>query len=347
MRQWLTAVGLEKYASTLAEADVDLEILPDLSDEGLKEIGLPVGARRKLQRHLDAASPQSGEAASGQPPKRLTDASAQRRQVTVMFVDLADSTALAARMDPEELSNVNRTYQTHVAQTIEHFGGFVARYMGDGVLAYFGYPDAHEDDAERAVRAGLALTRTVPDLQAPSPLAVRVGVATGQVVIGEIIGTGVSQEVSVVGETPNLAARLQSEAEPNTVVIAEATVQLVRRRFSLDMKAPRQLKGIDAPTPLAVVQAVNRESRFAAASAERMTALAGRDAELSMLQRRWALAVEGEAQVVLVGGEAGVGKSRLIASLFESAGIDESAIVRLQCSPYHVDAALMPVIEYL
>ena len=230
---WLREIGLEQYAQRFAENDIDFRVLPDLTDQDLKDLGVAsLGHRRLLLRAITALTVPKGSP----PPASATDTRsanvAERRQVTVMFSDLVGSTALSARMDPEDLREVISAYQTCVAETVQRFGGFVAKYMGDGVLVYFGYPQAHEDDAERAVRAGLKLVAAVSDLKTHAALQTRVGIATGLVVVGDLIGSGDAQERGIVGETPNLAARLQSIAEPNSVVIArrhpEARWQPVR-----------------------------------------------------------------------------------------------------------------------
>ena len=245
---------------------------------------------------------------------------AERRHVTVMFSDLVGSTALSARMDPEDLREVISAYQKCVAETVQRFGGFVAKYMGDGVLIYFGYPEAHEDDAERAVRAGLELVAAVGALKTHAPLQTRVGIATGLVVVGDLIGSGASQEQAIVGETPNLAARLQGVAEPNSVVIAESTRKLVGNLFELEDLGPKELKGIARPVRAwAALRPSSVESRFEAFHASGLTELVGREEELEILRRRWSKAKSGEGQVVLLSGEPGIGKSRLTAALMESA----------------------------
>jgi class 3 adenylate cyclase len=228
-----------------------------------------------------------------------------------MFSDLVGSTALSARMDPEDLREVISAYQKCVAEIVQRFGGFVAKYMGDGVLVYFGYPHAHEDDAERAVRAGLELIASVGALKAVSSLQTRVGIATGLVVVGDLIGTGSAQEQAVVGETPNLAARLQSIAERNAVVIAESTRKLLGGLFELHDLGAKELKGIAEPVRAwAALRPSTVESRFEALHATGLTALVGRVEELELLLRRWSKAKTGEGQVVLLSGEAGIGKSR-------------------------------------
>jgi class 3 adenylate cyclase len=244
---WLRRIGLEQYAQTFRDNAIDADVLRDLTDEHLRELGLPLGARLKLLRAVAALGTIEQTRASPEitPPAPRTDA--ERRQVTVMFSDLVGSTALSARMDLEDLREVISGYQKCVADTVQRFGGFVAKYMGDGVLIYFGYPQAHEDDAERAVRAGLELVAGVSDLRTHAPLRTRVGIATGLVVVGDLIGSGASQEQAIVGETPNLAARLQGVAGPNSVVIAEGTRKLLGNLFELEDLGAKDLIGISGP----------------------------------------------------------------------------------------------------
>jgi class 3 adenylate cyclase/predicted ATPase len=347
---WLRRLGLEDYEAAFRDNNVDETVLPSLTAEDLKELGVgSVGHRRKL---LDAIAALRAEAGG---PMPLFDAAtardeaakdtAERRQVTVMFSDLVGSTALSAHLDPEDLREVISAYQRCVAETVRRFDGFVAKYMGDGVLIYFGYPAAHEDDAERAVRAGLALIDAVATLPAPEPVQVRIGVATGLVVVGDLVGSGEAQERGIVGETPNLAARLQGIAEPNSVVIAEATRRLLGTLFELRDLGPRELKGIAGPAKaFAVLRTSFVESRFEAMHPDTLTELVGRDEELDLLLRRWARAKAGEGQVVLLSGEAGIGKSRLAAALME--GLTEEPYTRLRyfCSPQHTDSAFHPLI---
>ena len=244
---WLEKLGMSEYAQCFAENRIDLTVLPELTDQHLKDLGIALGDRLKMLRAIrelsNAASP-TPEPPPAQPKPQDT---AERRQVTVMFSDLVGSTALSARMDPEDLREVISAYQKCVAVTVGRFGGFIAKYMGDGVLVYFGYPQAHEDDAERAVRAGLEMVTAVSDLKTHAALQTRVGIATGLVVVGDLIGSGASQEQAIVGETPNLAARLQGIAEPNAVVIAESTRKLVGNLFELEDIGAKDLKGIDGP----------------------------------------------------------------------------------------------------
>jgi class 3 adenylate cyclase/predicted ATPase len=347
---WLRKLGLEHYEAAFRENKIDDTVLPSLTAEDLKDLGVGfVGDRRKL---LDAiAALRAGASAptplSDAPPatnEAATD-TAERRQVTVMFSDLVGSTALSARMDLEDLREVISAYQTSVAETVRRFGGFVARYMGDGVLIYFGYPAAHEDDAERSVRSGLALIDAVATLPAPEPLQVRIGVATGMVVVGDLVGSGEAQEHGIVGETPNLAARLQAIAGPNTVVIAEATRSLLGNLFELQDLGPKELKGIAGPArAFAVLRASSVASRFEAMHPGALTALVGREEELELLLRRLAKAKTGEGQVVVLSGEAGIGKSRLCAALMECLAAEPHTRLRYFCSPQHTDSAFYPII---
>lgn len=347
---WLRRLGLEQYEAAFRENKIDDTVLPCLTAEDLKDLGVAsVGDRRKL---LDDINGLRAEACAPTPlsnaPLRIdqvpTD-TAERRQVSVMFADLVGSTALSARMDPEDLREVITTYQMCVANTVCRFGGYVARYMGDGVLIYFGYPAAHEDDAERAVRAGVALIDAVDTLSAPEPLQVRVGVATGLVVVGDLIGSGEAQQRGIVGETPNLAARLQAVAEPNTVVIAEDTRRLLGNLFELRDLGPKDLKGIARPVrAFAALQASSVASRFEAMHPGGLTALVGREEELELLLRRWSRAKTGEGQVVLLSGEAGIGKSRLTAALLERLAAEPHTRLRYFCSAQHTDSALYPII---
>jgi len=252
---WLRSLGLERYEAAFRDNEIDERVLPSLTQEDLKEIGVdPVGHRRMLLEAITALRGDTG----GDPPSpdvatttgvldSPPEDRAERRQVTVMFSDLVGSTALSTRMDPEDLREVISAYQNSVAETVGRFGGFVAKYMGDGVLVYFGYPQAHEDDAERAVRVGLQLVAAIGDLKTHAALQTRVGIATGVVVVGDLIGSGASQEQAIVGDTPNLAARLQGVAEPNSVVIAESTRKLVGSLFELEGLGPQELKGISGP----------------------------------------------------------------------------------------------------
>jgi class 3 adenylate cyclase len=345
---WLEKLGMSEYAQRFRDNGIDVSVLPHLTDQDLKDIGVLLGHRRKML----AAITELVGAVQAPPQPALTEPkpqdTAEHRQVTVMFSDLVGSTALSARMDPEDLREVISAYQKCVAATVDRFGGFVAKYMGDGVLVYFGYPQAHEDDAERAVRAGLELIQAVSGLKSNAPLQTRVGIATGLVVVGDLIGSGEAQERGIVGETPNLAARLQGLAEPNSVVIAESTRTLLGNLFELEDLGARDLKGIAGPVRAwLALRPSAMESRFEALHGAALTALVGREEELELLLRRWSKAQTGEGQVVLLSGEAGIGKSRLTASFMERLTGEPRTRLRYFCSPQHTDSALYPVISQM
>jgi class 3 adenylate cyclase/predicted ATPase len=347
---WLRSLGLAQYEAIFRENAIDADVLHDLTEDHLREMGLPLGARLKLLKAISAL-------ALGAEPIGLTPAvapagppadTAERRQVTVMFSDLVGSTALSARMDPEDLREIISAYHKCVAEIVHRFDGFVAQYLGDGVLVYFGYPQAHEDDAERAVRAGLELIAAVCALKTRVSLQTRVGIATGLVVVGDLLGAGGAQERGIVGETPNLAARLQGIAEPNMVVIAESTRKLLGNLFDLEDLGARELKGIARSVRAwAALRTSAVESRFEALHASGVTALVGREEECDLLLRRWARAKSGEGQVVLLSGEAGIGKSRLTAAMLERLATEPHTRLRYFCSPRHTDSALYPVIGQL
>ena len=346
---WLKKLGMSEYAERFEENRIDPSVLPDLTDQDLERLGVLLGDRRKMLRAIRELA---GDAPVAPHLPAVTEArqqdAAERRQLTVMFCDLVGSTTLSARLDPEDLREIIGAYQRCCAVQVELSGGFVAKYMGDGVLAYFGYPQAHEDDAERAVRAGLALVEAVPKLTtaAGSPLQVRVGIATGLVVVGDVIGAGAAQEQAVVGETPNLAARLQAIAEPDTVVIAESTRKLLGNLFELQDLGARDLKGIAGPAARAwaALRTSSVESRFDALHTTGLTPLVGREEEVELLLRRWSRAKTGEGQVVLLSGEAGIGKSRLTAAVLECLATEPHTRLRYFCSPQHTDSALYSII---
>ena len=353
---WLRSLGLGKYEAAFRENDIDETVLPGLTHETLKELGVAsIGHRVKL---LDAIAALRNEGSGKAPavdaattstsPNAHPEDRAERRQVTVMFSDLVGSTALSARMDTEDLREVISAYQKCVAETVGRFGGFVAKYMGDGVLVYFGYPQAHEDDAERAVKAGLELVAAVSALNTHAPLQTRVGIATGLVIVGDLIGSGASQEQAIVGETPNLAARLQGVAKPNSVVIAENTRRLVGNLFELEDLGGQDLKGIAGPARAWVAMRQGSvEGRFEAFHTSGLTELVGREEELDLLLRRWSKAKTGEGQVLLLSGEPGIGKSRLTAALLERLATEPHTRLRYFCSAQHTDSALYPIISQM
>ena len=372
---WLRSLGLGQYAAAFSEHDIDAALLTRLSAEDLKELGVAsIGHRRRLLDAIAALhAPETRAAAdSAVTPeaKPAAQTEAERRQLTVMFCDLVGSTALSGRLDAEDLREVIGAYHRRVADAVRRFDGFVAKYMGDGVLVYFGYPQAHEDDAERAVRAGLAVVEAVAAL-APHPgplpggegagaafllplgegqgeggMQVRIGIATGLVVVGDLTGEGASQEQAVVGETPNLAARLQALAEPGSIVVPAATRRLLGNRFSLRELGPHAIKGFAEQVEVFAVEGVSvAESRFESVRAGRLTGFVGREHELGLLLERWNLAQDGEGQVVLLSGEPGIGKSRILSELrarLEQAGAPS---LRFQCSPYYVNSAFYPIID--
>jgi class 3 adenylate cyclase/predicted ATPase len=350
---WLRSLGLEQYEATFRENEIDDTVLPSLTVEDLKDLGVGiVGHRRKL---LDAIAALRAGASAKVPPlaalptldKTPVDA-AERRQVTVMFSDLVGSTALSARMDPEDLREVIAAYHKCVAEIVRRFDGFVAQYLGDGVLVYFGYPQAHEDDADRAVRSALELIAAVGGLKTRASLQTRVGIATGLVVVGDLMDSGSARERGIVGETPNLAARLQGIAEPNMVVIAESTRKLLGSLFELADLGATDLKGIAGPVRAwAALRASSVESRFEALHATGLTALVGREKEAELLLRRWSKAKTGEGQVVLISGEAGIGKSRLTAALLERLASKPHTRLRYFCSPQHTDSAFYPIMRQM
>src|SRR6516162_9024010 len=346
---WLRGLGLEKYAPAFDENAINWDVLSELTTDDLKEIGVAaLGDRRRLLAAIAALGGGASPAAPA-PVSSSAPAEAERRQLTVMFCDLVGSTALSAQLDPEDYRDVVAAYHRAVSDAVKSLDGFVAKYMGDGVLAYFGYPRAHEDDAERAVRAGLGVVDAVARLDVKSvKLQARVGIATGLVVVGDLIGEGSAQEQAVVGETPNLAARLQALAEPDTVVIAAGTRRLVGALFEYRDLGPVEVKGIVAPVPTwQVLHPSIVGSRFEALRGSTLTPLIGRDEEIDLLLRRWRRAKAGDGQVVLISGEAGLGKSRIAATLNERLAGEPHLRLRYFCSPYYQDSALFPFVDQL
>jgi class 3 adenylate cyclase/DNA polymerase III delta prime subunit len=350
---WLQRLRLEQYAAVFRDNQIDETVLPSLTAEDLKDLGIRfIGHRRKL---LNAIAGLRAEAEAPTPifdtplaKDKAAKDTAERRQVTVMFSDLVGSTSLSARMDPEDLREIISAYQTCVARAVRRFEGFVAKYMGDGVLIYFGYPQAHEDDAERAVRAALEAIAAVGALKFSVPLQTRVGIATGLVVVGDLIGSGEAQERGIIGETPNLAARLQGMAEPNAVIIAESTRKLLGNLFELKDLGPQELKGIPgANRAWAALRPSLVEGRFEALHEGGLPELIGRQEELDVLLRHWSKARTGHGQVVLLSGEPGIGKSRLTAAVIERLASEPHTRLRYFCSPQHTDSALYPIISQM
>src|SRR4029077_15524195 len=340
---WLNTLGLGQYAQPFAENDIDPSVLRDLTDHDLEKIRVSRGHRRKILRaiaELDEAGPR---------PAPAPRTAAERRHLTLMFADLVGSTALSTRLDPEDLQDIMGAYHRCCAEQIEKFGGFVARYMGDGVLAYFGYPRADEDDAERAGCAGLALVAAVAglDVGPGAKLRVRVGIATGLVIVGDLIGDGASQKHEVVGETPNLASRLQALAEPDTGAIDGTARRLVAGLFEYLALGTVSIRGFSDPVPVwRVLGASAVDSRFEALRVAR-TPLLGRDDEIELLMYRWQQIKRGDGSVVLISGEPGIGKSRLAETAVERLSDDPHIRLRRFCSPHHQDSALFPTISQL
>lgn len=358
--QWLELHGLGKYAQALADSDVGFDVLPQLTEEHLKELGVSLGDRLRLLNAIASlAVNDAGEEMPASGDAEGVDAApssgeAERRQLTVMFCDLVGSTALSSKLDPEDMRELISAFQNSCRSAIQQFGGFIARYMGDGILVYFGYPQAHENDAERAVRAGLAVVEAMAALNAEvgarhsAVLSVRVGVATGPVVVGDIVGEGAAEEAAVIGETPNLAARLQAVAGPDQVVVASATHKLAESFFEYEDLGRHELKGLDQAVPVwRALRARDSHSRYEARRGAGGSPLLGRQEELGLLLRSWESSKQGHGQAILIQGQAGIGKSRLIEALREQAGADDYVWVAHRCSPYHANSTLYPVIEHL
>ena len=354
---WLKEIGLERYLELFQDNDIDPEILPDLTEADFEKLGVSLGHRKKLMRAIAVLAEQGAISARGEtpaptpvpPPASPVGQEGERRQLTVMFCDLVGSTALSTKLDPEDLSQVMVAYQEAAAGEITKFGGHIAKFMGDGVLAYFGWPRAYEHDAERAVKAGLELVDVIGRLKAPdkTSLACRVGIATGPVVVGDLIGDGAAQEEAVVGETPNLAARLEALASAGQVVLSASTRRLIGELFDLVDLGEHDLKGFDRPIEAwRVLGERSLESRFEAKS-HGAAPIVGRSRELDLLTDLWTKTQSGEGHVVLLSGEAGIGKSRLTAELDIVASRDHHTRLRYQCSPFHEDSPLHPVIQQL
>jgi class 3 adenylate cyclase/predicted ATPase len=353
--EWLEQLGLSEYLEAFAKNRIKFDHLPDLSEDDLRELGVTaMGDRKLLSRAITVLANdgvESAEVTKGETdalPQRAAEA--ERRQLTVMFCDLVGSTALSQKLDPEDLREVMRRYQDTVAGLVARYEGHVAKFLGDGVLAFFGWPRAYEDQAERAVRAGISAAEAVANLKGEDnqALAARVGIATGQVVIGDIVGEAATEQDAVVGETPNLAARLLEVASPGQVVINSITRQLIGDALNLEEIGTHQLKGFKNPVAAwRVVGEPASETRSETARSRSLTHFVGREHEIGLLKNAWQLSKEGVGQVVMISGEPGIGKSRLADAL--SSELDENGYTRITigCSPYHTNSALFPVIVHL
>jgi class 3 adenylate cyclase/predicted ATPase len=345
VQSWLEEIGLGHHAQLFAQNRIDLDILPNLTEADLAELGLPLGDRKRLMHAIVAYARTTNRADAGV---------AARRQLTVMFCDMVGSTELTWQFDPEVMRNFISAYREICVRSIDNYDGYVAQYRGDGVLAYFGYPQAHEDDAERAVRAGLEIVAAISSQSTafPGPAgadpAVRIAIATGLVVVGDVIGDSTEERDAVVGEAPNLAARLQELAPRNGVVISAATRTLLKETFEFEDLGRRVLKGL--PTPVGVWRVVrprSNDSRFEATAGVNLTPLVGREEEIALLAKRWHLAKEGDGQVVVLSGEPGIGKSRVVQEFRRLASGDMGKLAAFQCSPYHTGTAFYPFSEHL
>ncbi|HWC18098.1 MAG TPA: adenylate/guanylate cyclase domain-containing protein, partial [Terriglobales bacterium] len=343
-----------QYADVLAKNDIDWETLPELSEQDLEKLGVSLGHRKRLIKAICEVC-----SASLQAPKRFVEAGsptrtatarAERRHLTVLLCDLVDSTALSARLDPEDLRRILHDFQRCCCDVIRRYEGHIARFMGDGVLAYFGFPTAHEDDAERAARAALDMVESVTVLaaQIAEKLKVRIGIASGLVVVGDLIGEGPASEFALVGDAPNLAARLQALAEPNQILVAPRTRHLLGRLFEYADLGQQKIKGFERPVHVwRVLAPSSLSSRFEARTSSHVTPLIGRQAELHLLRKQYSKAKRGKGQVVLISGEPGIGKSRLIMALRDRLAEERYGFLSFQCSSYHTSSALHPVIHYL
>jgi class 3 adenylate cyclase len=346
---WLRNLGLGQYEGRFRENEIEADLLPELTEADLEKLGLPLGPRKRILKaiaNLGEAPKTSGVESRAVPPEDT----AERRQLTVMFCDLSGSTALSARLDPEDMRHVIRAYQDACSGVVARYDGFLAKFMGDGILAYFGFPNAHEDDAERAVRAGLEVVGVVGALRtrAKDKLQARIGIATGLVVVGDLVGKGTAQEQAVVGDTPNLAARLQGIALPGQVVIAEVTRRLLGDVFDITHLGGQSLKGIAGqPSAYGVISERVAASRFEARASGARSIMVGRDHELALMLERWKQAKASEGQLVLLSGEAGIGKSRLTHGMIDALSPEVHIRMRCQCSPYHSDSPLYPIIQQL
>ena len=342
--EWLESLGLSEYLELFESQRIELDVVSQLTDGDLRELGIPLGDRKRLLAAISAVAGAASNTETGE-----TGPAAERRQMTVIFCDLIGSTELASRLDPEDLAAAMTSYHDCCKEVIEGWGGHVAEFLGDGAVIYFGWPTAHEDDAERAVRAALELVDAVARLPVgtDSRLSCRAGIATGLVMVGETKSDALAHREGVVGETPNLAARAQALAEPGAVVITPGTRRLVGDRFELEPLGAHEFRGIANPVEVWKVSDVRAQSRFEARAGARLSRLVGREPELDRLLGAWDTALEGGLRAALVVGEAGIGKSRLLEELVARTAASEREVIRLHCSPYHAATALRPFVEWI
>ena len=366
VRAWLESLGQSQYVDTFEQNAITFELLPDLDNEVLKDIGVSAAGHRmqilkavrllKGQTPVDADTPAISPAPEplvvaerpASTPSPIVPREAERRQITVMFCDLVDSTQLSQRLDPEDLREVMRRFQDAARQVIGRYEGHIAQYLGDGIMVYFGWPRAHGDEARRAVRSGLEIIEAVQRLEAPAKLAVRVGIATGLVVIGETVEGDATEPKTAVGDTPNIAARLQGLARPNAVVIGPVTKSLAREAFDYEDLGSHALKGISEQVHAWGVVGIRlEEAEQQGEGVKRAPLLVGRDEEIGLLRRAWQQSKAGHGQVVLVKGEPGIGKSALVETLVAQLREEGAPRITIRCSAYHTNSALYPVIEHL
>ncbi|KIN76933.1 adenylate/guanylate cyclase domain-containing protein [Sulfitobacter mediterraneus] len=350
--RWLEENGLEKYSDVFIENEITVHELHDLTEDDLKELGLPMGPRKRFQRALNQKESATATVVAKEPDLDEAGQSnaTERRQLTIMFCDLVGSTTLSEQIDPEDLREVMRRYQDAVAGAATRYGGHIAKYLGDGVLTYFGWPQAYEDQAERAVRAGLDAIAEVEKLSVSGqePLKARVGIATGIVVVGDLVGKSGREAKAVTGQTPNLAARLQGLAEPGEVVVSGNTRRVIGSMFEWEALGAQELKGFSEPVQAwRVASSRTVENRFEARQGVTPESLVGREHELGLLLERWELAKQGESQIVELSGEAGIGKSRIVRALLDAIADDEHFRLSYNCSPHHTNSAYYPIVRRL
>lgn len=346
---WLKTLDLEEYAELFHRHRIDWRVLPDLTDQDLRELGIAaLGHRKLLLREIAALGADMGGSTTTALMPGQRGEGAERRQLTILFCDLVGSTQLSQRLDPETLRDLMKRYQQGCRAVFEKFDGHVAQYLGDGMMVYFGWPRAHEDDAERATRAALEILHAMKAVHATAPLQVRIGIATGPVVVGETGGGDASVPNIAVGETPNLAARMQGLAAPDEIVIAATTQRLLGRTFEMLDLGAQILKGIVAPVPaFKVVGLAHTEGRFDSMRSPQLTPFVGRELEMSLLAKQWKSTAEGEGQVILLCGEAGIGKSRIMEEFLSQLSAQSHQRQRYQCSPFHTNSAFHPLVEQL